>query len=106
MASQRRIEELERSLKYAEQAASCAPLWFRQFKAFEVAKCSRGDNMRVGSTDLHNAFVAYLAQNHRDVAAPPHKAFRELVEREYEYEQLFIDGTNKRGFRGISLTRL
>ena len=42
--SQRRIEELERSLKYAEQAASCAPKWFREFKAFEVAKCSRGQH--------------------------------------------------------------
>ena len=105
-ALQRRIDELERSLEETEQAASCAPLWFKSFKEFEITKCSKAEHLRVGSADLHDAFVEFLSRHHRDVVAPPHKEFRELMEKMgYEYEQLYIGGTNKRGFKGIGLSR-
>ncbi len=58
----------------------------------------------MGSAELHEAFVEYLARHHRDVAAPPQKALRELMENQgYQYEQLYINGANKRGFKGIGL---
>jgi hypothetical protein len=38
--------------------------------------------------------------------APPHKALRELMENQgYLYEQLYINGANTRGFKGIGLSR-
>lgn len=101
-----RIEELEGRLRDAELAASCAPTWFLQFMEFTATKCSRGASLRVGSAELHEAFVDYLARHHRDVAAPPHKALRELMENQgYLYEQLYINGANTRGFKGIGLSR-
>ena len=100
-----RIEELEGRLRDAELAASCAPTWFLQFMEFTATKCSRGASLRVGSAELHEAFVEYLARHHR-VAAPSHKALRELMENQgYLYEQLYINGANKRGFKGIGLSR-
>ena len=104
--AQRRIAELTQRLVEAEEAASCAPAWFRQLKTFETERCSKGDTCRVASTDLHEAFVDYLERHHREIAAPSHKEFRELMENQgYQYDQLYIDGTNKRGFRGIGLKR-
>ena len=119
-ASKRRIEELEGSLGLAEEHARCAPPWFGAWVDFLKQRCIQGNDKRVGSAELHEAFVAYLmAQSSKSPLValvgghqgndlqgevPTHKMFRELLEHlNYEYDQIYINGTNKRGFRGIAL---
>ena len=108
-ASRRRIEELEGSLRLAEEHARCAPPWFGGWVDFSKERCIQGDDKRVGSTELHEAFVAYLMAHSpvvggRQGEVPTHKMFRELLEHlGHEYDQVYVNGTNKRGFRGIAL---
>ena len=106
-ASRRRIQELEGSLRLAEEHARCAPPWFRAWVEFSKDQCIQGDDKRVGSAELHEAFVTFLmarSLGERQGEVPTHKMFRELLEHlGYIYDQVYVNGTNKRGFRGIAL---
>ena len=103
-ASKRKIKELEGRLRLAEVHACCAPSWSCALADFIQQKCVQGEEKRVGSTELHEAFLEFLRSRYPQDEAPAHKAFRELLEHlGYNYDQVYVDGTNKRGFRGISL---
>lgn len=103
-ASESKIKELEGRLRQAEGHARCAPSWSGALADFVHEKCVQGDSMKVGSAELHEAFLEFMRSSHPQIEAPVHKAFRELLEHlGYEYDQVYIEGTNKRGFRGISL---
>ena len=100
------IKELEGRLRQAEGHARCAPSWYGALADFVHEKCVQGDSMKVGSAELHEAFLTFMRSSHPQIEAPVHKAFRELLEHlGYEYDQVYIEGTNKRGFRGISLLK-
>ena len=105
-ASKSRIKELEGRLRQAENQARCAPSWFGAYDEFVEQRCIVGEEQRVGSTDLHDSFLEFLRDSRHPEGEPTHKAFRELLQHlGYEYDQVYVDGTNKRGFRGISLLK-
>ena len=64
-----------------------------------------GPDQRVGSAELHEAFVAFLAQSPDTSCqqAPSHRELRSLLETQLglHYCQLYIDGANCRGFKGL-----
>jgi hypothetical protein len=105
-ASKSRIKELEGRLRQAENQARCAPSWFGAYDEFVEQRCIVGEEQRVGSTDLHDSFLEFLRDSRHPEGEPTHKAFRELLQHlGYEYDQVYVDGINKRGFRGISLLK-
>ena len=105
-ASKSRIKELEGHLRLAEEHARCAPSWFGAWAEFVQLHCVHGDDKKVGSTELHEAFLKLMRSSFPHIEAPAHKAFRELLQHlGYEYDQVYVDGTNKRGFRGITLLK-
>ena len=88
----------------AEEHARCAPSWYGAWAEFTQQRCVQGEDKRVGSTELHDAFVEFLTARSPQGEVPTHKTFRELLEHlGYEYDQVYVKGTNKRGFRGIAL---
>jgi hypothetical protein len=103
-ASKRQIQELEGRLRLAEEHARCAPSWYGAWAEFTQQRCTQGEDKRVGSTELHDAFVEFLTARSPQGEVPAHKSFRELLEHlGYAYDQVYVSGTNKRGFRGIAL---
>ena len=103
-ASKREIQELEGRLRLAVEHARCAPSWNGAWAEFTQQRCTQGEDKRVRSTELHDAFVEFLTTRSPQGEVPAHKTFRELLEHlGYAYDQVYVSGTNKRGFRGIAL---
>ena len=106
-SSKSKIMELEGLLEQTKEQARCAPAWFGAWLEFVRLRCVQGDDKRVGSMELHEAFIEFMRSHHPQGEAPTHKPFRELLEHlGYEYDQIYVNGSNKRGFRGVTLLKL
>jgi hypothetical protein len=112
--SRSRVEEIEHMLCETrtelivfEQRARCAPPFFDDVAAFLRARCSIGEEERAGSAELHAAFGAYLREVGRVGESPSQRDLRSLLEKlGFCYDQIYIKGTNARGFRGLGLINL
>ena len=63
--------------------------------------------MKVGSAELHTAFVSCMAADRLAVHPPSQQDLRALLERlGFEYGQVYLNGGNTRGFRGLGLANV
>ena len=109
-----KLAELADAMKAGQQRlcvleayARCAPPYFQSLLQFVGGRCSQGPELRVSSSDLHRAFVAYLEAQPTTstVQAPTQRELRALLEQlGFEYGQMQYKGSNARCFKGLALS--
>ena len=98
------LQTLTAHLSKVEKRAQCAPPSFDAWLSFMRSNCIQGDDMKVGSAELHTAFVSCMAANRLSIQPPSQQDLRILLERlGFDYGQLYLNGGNTRGFRGLGL---
>ena len=95
----------EARLAVLRERAKFAPPWFDQLAAFLNTHCVRGPDKRVSSAEMHEGFVRFLSQCPQGPEPPTQRELRQALEEHsnFEYTQVYINGGNARGFRGLGL---
>ena len=95
----------EARLAVLRERAKFAPPWFDQLTAFRNTRCVRGPDERVSSAEVHDAFARFLAASSRGPEPPTQRELRQVLEENlnFEYTQVYINGGNARGFKGLGL---
>jgi hypothetical protein len=103
-------DALYEQLAAAQLRSKCAPVYFDLLVEFIKSRCVTGEEMRVSSADLHQAFEIFMqhAQHSKPkgtiVPAPKQRELRALMETlGFEYTQAYLHGANARCLRGIQL---
>ena len=101
------INDLEAELIVMRERAKCAPPYFDAIHMFMRRNCIVGDEERVGSAELHAAFLDYVSGHQQlefDGKPPTQREFRALLETlGFHYDQVYLRGSNIRGFRGLGI---
>ena len=101
---QSELQALSAHLRSVEERAQCAPPYFDALQSFMRSNCIQGDDMKVGSAELHTAFVSCMAADRLVIQPPSQQDLRALLERlGFDYGQVYLNGGNTRGFRGLGL---
>ena len=96
----------EARLAVLRERAKFAPPWFDQLTAFLNMHCVRGPDVRVSSAEMHEAFARFLGESpHQGPEPPTQRELRQALEEHlnFEYTQVYINGGNARGFKGLGL---
>ena len=95
----------EARLAVLRERAKFAPPWFDQLTAFLNTRCVRGPDERVSSAEVHDAFARFLAASPRGPEPPTQRELRQVLEENLNcfYTQVFVNGSNARGFKGLGL---
>ena len=101
------ISALEAELVVMQERAKCAPPCFDAVQFFLKHNCVLGIEERVGSAEFHAAFTSFIAHHQLDCEPPTQRELRALLETlGFHYDQVYIRGSNTRGFRGVSVKQL
>jgi len=100
-----KVQALETELRVMRERARCAPPYFDVVQLFLQHNCIVGDEERVGTAELHAAFMAFLKQSQLTCDEPPNqRELRSFLENMgFHYDQVYLRGSNTRGFRGLGL---
>jgi hypothetical protein len=95
----------EARLAVLRERAKFAPPWFDQLTAFLNTQCVRGPDERVTSAEMHEGFARFLAASPQGPEPPTQRELRQALEEHlnFEYTQVYINGGNARGFKGLGL---
>ena len=97
------LQALSTHLSSVEERAQFAPPYFDALLSFMRSHCIQG-RMKFGSAELHTAFVSCMAANRLAIQPPSQQDLRALLERlGFDYGQVYLNGGNTRGFRGLGL---
>jgi hypothetical protein len=104
-ALKEQLTTLAKEYDVAAKRSLCAPPYFDALHEFILSRCIQGEDERVSSEDFHHAFAVFLASPaHRGTAHPCQRDLRSLMEKlKFEYTQVYVNGRNARGFRGLGL---
>lgn len=98
--AQQSCKELQDRLTVSQTAVE----YFDAVLQFLGSQCIQGADTRVSSSELHEAFVRYIGGS--GVQVPSQRDLRALLEHlGFEYGQVYVNGSNARGFRGLCLSR-
>ena len=100
------IRDLETELMLTRERAKCAPPYFDAVQIFLQQNCIMGNEERVGSAELHSAFLQFVLCHHFELEGEPptQREFRALLETlGFQYDQVYLRGSNIRGFRGLGM---
>ena len=95
----------EARLAVLRERSKLAPAWADQLGIFLNTRCVRRPDERVSSAEMHDAFVRFLAESPQGPEPPTQRELRQALEEHlgFEYSQVYINGGNARGFRGLGL---
>ncbi len=97
------LQKLESKLSSMQEVARCAPPYAQSVLCFLHLHCTQRPDLSVSTAKLYGAYLAFF-QAHSSGKPPQQKDFRALLEHlGFVYDQLYLNGANARGFRGLSL---
>ncbi len=104
LAFQRQLSDLGREHKLMATRALCAPPFFDALHQFIESECVQHEDERVSNEDFYNAFSVFRSKFHPNLEPPGQRDLTALMKRlGMENDQVYFNGRNTRGFKGISL---
>jgi hypothetical protein len=103
--AQVKLDEAQAAAQKAlELRARCAPPCFNVLIDFLRTRCLLGEEHRVSSAELHDAFTAFMVRHAQQTDSLSQSELRSCMEKlGFAYAQAYYKGTNQRCLKGVQL---